>query len=158
MGSEAFASGTCVALVAVDPGTGIVRLRRLALVHDCGTAINPRLVDAQLHGGLAQGAGEALGEWLRYDASGQLVAGSLMDYWLPHADELPTFEIVAAETPSPLNRLGAKGVGEAGTIAAPVAILHAALDALRPLGVHHLDLPLTPEQVWRAIRDAGRQP
>jgi carbon-monoxide dehydrogenase large subunit len=154
MGSEAFAAGTCVAVVAIDPRTGAVRLRRLALVHDCGTAINPRLVEAQLHGGLTQGAGEALGEWLRYDESGQLVAGSLMDYWLPHADDLPSFELVTAETPSPLNRLGAKGVGEAGTIAAPVAILHAALDALRPLGVRHLDLPLTPERVWQAIRDA----
>jgi carbon-monoxide dehydrogenase large subunit len=157
MGAEAFASGACVAVVAIDPGTGRVRLRRLSLVHDCGRAINPRLVDAQLHGGLAQGVGEALGEWLRYDETGQLLTGSLMDYWLPHADDLPLFDSASAVTPSPLNRLGAKGVGEAGTIAAPVAILHAVLDALRPLGVRELELPLTSERVWRAIQDAARR-
>jgi carbon-monoxide dehydrogenase large subunit len=156
MGSETFAAGTCAAVVAIDPKTGVIRLRRLVLVHDCGAAINPRLLEAQLHGGLAQGAGEALGEWLRYDENGQLVAGSLLDYWLPHADELPSFELARAEVPSPLNRLGAKGAGEAGTIGAPLAILHAALNALRPLGVQHLDLPLTPERVWSAIRDAER--
>jgi aerobic carbon-monoxide dehydrogenase large subunit len=156
MGGEAFAFGTCVAVVEVERSTGVVRLRRLALVHDCGTPINPRLVEAQLHGGLAQGAGEALGEWLRYDENGQLLAGSLLDYWLPHADELPSFELASTTTPSPLNPLGAKGVGEAGTIAAPPAILHAVLDALRPLGVRNLDLPLSPERVWQAMQDASR--
>jgi ribosomal protein S18 acetylase RimI-like enzyme len=150
-GSEAFAFGACGALVEVEPSTGVVRLRRLVLVHDCGTPINPRLVEAQLHGGIAQGVGEALGEWLRFDEAGQLLAGSLMDYWVPHADDLPSFELAATITPTTLNRLGAKGVGEAGTIAAPSAVLHAVLDALSPLGVSELDFPLTPERVWRAI-------
>jgi carbon-monoxide dehydrogenase large subunit len=152
MHGEAFAAGSCVAVVTVDRATGVVRLRRLALVHDCGTAINPRLVEAQVHGGLAQGAGEALGEWLRFDDEGQLLAGSLMDYWVPHSDELPTFEHADAPSPSPLNRLGAKGVGEAGTIAAPPAILHAVRDALRHLGAREIDLPLTSERVWRGIQ------
>ncbi len=151
MRGEAFAAGSCVAVVTVDRATGAVRLRRLALVHDCGTAINPRLVEAQVHGGLAQGAGEALGEWLRFDDEGQLLAGSLMDYWVPHADELPAFEHADAPSPSPLNRLGAKGVGEAGTIGAPPAILHAVRDALRHLGAREIDLPLTPERVWQAL-------
>jgi len=154
MPREAFASGSCVAVVGVDPRTGVVRLRRLVLVHDCGNPINPLLVDAQLHGGLAQGAGEALGEWLRFDPAGQLLSGTLLDYWLPHADDLPAFELAEVVSPSPLNRLGAKGVGEAGTIAAPPAVLHAVLDALRPLGVTALDLPLTPERVWLAIQAA----
>jgi carbon-monoxide dehydrogenase large subunit len=152
-GTEAFAFGTCVAVVAIDRVTGVLRLRRLALVHDCGTEVNPRLVEAQLHGGLAQGAGEALGEWLRLGEDGQLLAGSFLDYWLPHADDLPRYEIATTTTPSPLSPLGTKGVGEAGTIAAPAAILHAALDALRPLGVRDLDLPLSPERVWQAMRN-----
>lgn len=156
MGREAFAFGTCVAVVGLDPATGIVRVRRLALVHDCGTSINPRFVEAQLHGGLAQGAGEALGEWLRFDSSGQLVSGSLMDYWMPHANDLPSFELAETITPSPLNRLGAKGVGEAGTIAGPPAILHATIDALRVFGVRSIDFPLTPERVWQAIQDAQK--
>jgi carbon-monoxide dehydrogenase large subunit len=155
MAGEAVAAGTCVAVVSIDPTIGTLRLRRLALVHDCGTAINPLLVEAQVHGGLAQGAGEALGEWLRFDDDGQLLTGSLMDYWLPHADDLPSFEHSAAPSPTPLNLLGAKGVGEAGTIAAPPAILAAALDALRPLGVTHLDLPLTPPRIWAAIQAAS---
>jgi carbon-monoxide dehydrogenase large subunit len=151
MGGEAFASGTCVAVVSVERTTGVIRLRRLVLVHDCGVAVNPRLVEAQLHGGLAQGVGEALGEWLRCGDDGQVLAGSLLDYWLPHADDLPFFELDAVVSPSPINPLGVKGVGEAGTIAAPTAILHAALAALRPIGVTALDLPLTSERLWRAV-------
>ncbi len=158
MHGEAFAFGTCGAVIALDRDTGVVRLRRLVLVHDCGTVVNPRLMVAQLHGGLAQGAGEALGEWLRYDDSGQLLTGSLLDYWLPRADDLPPFEIAETVTPSPLNALGTKGVGEAGTIAAPAAISHAVLDALRSLGVQSLDLPFTPERVWTALRAVGRIP
>jgi len=154
-GTEAMASGTCVAVVSIDPAIGTIRLQRLALVHDAGTAINPRLIEAQVHGGLAQGAGEALGEWLRFDDDGQLLTGSLMDYWLPHADDLPSFEHASAASPTYLNQLGVKGVGEAGTVAAPPAILAAALDALRPLGVTHLDLPLTPPRIWSAIRAAA---
>ena len=154
MQGEAFAFGTCVAVVSVDRDTGVVRLRRLVMVHDCGQAINPRLVDAQLHGGLAQGAGEALGEWIRYDEDGQLLTGSFLDYWIPHADDLPDYELSATSTPTPLNPTGAKGVGEAGTIGAPPAIAHAVLDALRPFGVRQLDLPVSPERVWNALREA----
>jgi carbon-monoxide dehydrogenase large subunit len=155
MPGEAYAFGACAAVVTVDRDTGVVRLRRLIHVYDVGTVINPRLVEAQLQGGLAQGAGEALGEWLRYGEDGQLLTGSLLDYWLPRADELPFFELGQTVTPTPLNALGAKGVGEAGTIAAPPAIAHAVLDALRPLGVRHLDMPFTPERIWRAMGEAN---
>ncbi len=154
MGGEAFAFGTCVAVVSIDRETGVVRLRRLIMVHDCGRAINPRLVEAQLHGGLTQGVGEALGEWTRYDEAGQLLTGSFLDYWIPHADDVPDYELGSTTTPCPLNPLGAKGVGEAGTIGAPPAIAHAVIDALRPFGVRHLDLPTTPERVWAALRGA----
>ena len=154
-GNEAMAAGTCVAVVSIDPAIGTLRLLRLALVHDCGTEINPFVVAAQVQGGLAQGAGEALGEWLRFDEDGQLLTGSLMDYWLPHADDLPMFEHASAAAPTYLNLLGAKGVGEAGTVAAPPAILAAAIDALRPLGVTDLELPLTPPRIWEAIQAAS---
>ncbi|MGH2460634.1 MAG: xanthine dehydrogenase family protein molybdopterin-binding subunit [Chloroflexota bacterium] len=158
MHGEAFAFGTCVAVVSLDRDTGVIRLRQLVMVHDCGQAINRRLVEAQLHGGLAQGAGEALGEWTRYDEDGQLLTGSFLDYWIPHADDLPGYELGATATPTPLNPLGAKGVGEAGTIGAPPAIVHAVLDALRPFGVQHLDLPLSPERIWAALRTAEVPP
>lgn len=154
MHGEAFAFGTCIAVVTIDRETGVVRIQRLLIVHDCGATTNPRLVVAQLHGGLAQGAGEALGEWLRYDDAGQLLTGSLLDYWVPRADDLPAFELGESVTPSPLNPLGAKGVGEAGTIAAPAAVSSGVLDALRPLGVRDLDMPFTPERVWEALRAA----
>ena len=152
MHGEAFAFGSCAAVVAVDRETGAVRLDRLVIVHDCGTVVNPRLVIAQLHGGLAQGAGEALGEWLRYDQDGQLLTGSFLDYWVPHADDLPAFELGETSTPTPLNALGAKGVGEAGTIGAPGAIAHALADALRPLGARAPDFPFTSERVWKALQ------
>lgn len=152
MGNEAYANGACVAVVGIDPATGVARLRRLILAHDGGVAINPRLVRAQLEGGLTQGMGEALGEWLRYDADGQILSGSLLDYWIPHADEVPEYEIRDVPTPTPLNQLGAKGVGEAGTIAAPPAIVNAVLNALRPLGVRSIDMPLTPERIWNALQ------
>lgn len=152
MGNESYANGSCIAVVGIDPTTGVARLRRLLLAHDGGTAINPRLVQAQLEGGLTQGVGEALGEWLRYDDAGQTLSGSLLDYWIPHADEVPNYEIRDVPTPTPLNPLGAKGVGEAGTIAAPPAIVNAVLDALRPLGVRSIDMPLIPERIWSALQ------
>jgi carbon-monoxide dehydrogenase large subunit len=151
MGGPAYANGACVAIVGIDPATGVVRLRRLVLAHDAGVAINPRLVVAQLEGGLTQGVGEALGEWLRYDPAGQILAGSLLDYWIPHADEVPDYEIREVPVPTPLNPLGAKGVGEAGTIAAPPAIVNALLAALRPLGITTIDMPLTSERVWAML-------
>ena len=123
----------------------------VACVDDAGTVINPMLVEGQIRGGFAQGLGEALMERLVYDGDGQLVTGSLMDYALPRASDIPAFAISKMETSSPNNPLGAKGVGEAGTIGAPAAILNAAIDALRPHGVTDLPMPLTSETLWRAL-------
>jgi carbon-monoxide dehydrogenase large subunit len=146
--------GTHVAVVEVDPETGIVKLRRYVAVDDCGRVINPLLVDGQIHGGLAQGIAQALYEEAVYDENGQLVSGSLMDYAVPKADDLVNFELDRTETPSPVNALGVKGIGEAGTIASSAAIVNAVVDALAPLGVKHLDMPLKPERVWQAIQQA----
>jgi aerobic carbon-monoxide dehydrogenase large subunit len=146
--------GTHVAVVEVDPETGVVKLRRYVAVDDCGRVINPLLVDGQIHGGLAQGIAQALYEEAVYDENGQLVSGSLMDYAVPKANFLPNFELDRTETPSPVNALGVKGIGEAGTIASSAAIVNAVVDALAPLGVKHLDMPLKPERVWQAIQQA----
>ena len=150
---EAWGSGCCLAQVVVDLETGQVTLERLFYVDDAGTVVNPRLVDGQIVGGIAQGVGEALLERIVYDPDGQLLTGSLMDYALPRADDMPAVRLNRLCTPSPFNTLGAKGVGEAGTIGAPPAIANAVLDALAPLGVENIELPMTPERVWRAIRD-----
>ena len=146
--------GSHVAVVEVDPETGVVKLRRYVAVDDCGRVINPLLVDGQIHGGLAQGIAQALYEEAVYDQNGQLVSGSLMDYAVPKADDLVNFELDRTETPSPVNALGVKGIGEAGTIASSAAIVNAVVDALAPLGVKHLDMPLKPERVWQAIQQA----
>jgi aerobic carbon-monoxide dehydrogenase large subunit len=146
--------GTHVAVVEVDPETGVVKLRRYVAVDDCGRVINPLLVDGQIHGGLAQGIAQALYEEAVYDENGQLVSGSMMDYAVPKADDLVNFELDRTETPSPVNALGVKGIGEAGTIASSAAIVNAVVDALAPLGVRHLDMPLKPERVWQAIQQA----
>jgi carbon-monoxide dehydrogenase large subunit len=146
--------GTHVAVVEVDPETGVIKLRRYIAVDDCGRVINPLLVDGQIHGGLAQGIAQALYEEAVYDENGQLVSGSLMDYAVPKADDLVNFELDRTETPSPVNALGVKGVGEAGTIASSATIVNAVVDALAPLGVKHLDMPLKPERVWQAIQQA----
>jgi carbon-monoxide dehydrogenase large subunit len=146
--------GSHVAVVEVDPETGVVKLRRYVAVDDCGRVINPLLVDGQIHGGLAQGIAQALYEEAVYDENGQLVSGSLMDYAVPKADDLVNFELDRTETPSPVNALGVKGIGEAGTIASSAAIVNAVVDALAPLGVKHLDMPLKPERVWQAIQQA----
>ena len=151
---EAWGCGCCLAQVSVDALTGQIKLERLWYVDDAGTVVNPRLVDGQIAGGIAQGVGEALLERIVYDADGQMPTGSLMDYALPRADDMPALRLDRMCTPSPYNTLGAKGVGEAGAIGAPPAILNAVLDALAPLGVQHVDMPLTPERVWRAIREA----
>lgn len=149
-----FPFGVHIAIVSIDPDTGKVTVERFIGVDDCGTVINPLMVEGQVHGGLAQGFGQALWEEVIFDDNGQIVTGSLMDYAVPHADQLPPFELDHTETPSPWTPHGAKGVGEAGTTGAPPAIVNAALDALRPLGVTHIDMPLTSEKVWRAIRNA----
>ena len=122
---------------------------------DFGRIINPLIVAGQVHGGLAQGIGQALLEGCVYDkASGQLLTGSLLDYAVPHADSLPKIRSQFQETPSPTNPLGVKGVGESGAIGAPPTIVHAVLDALAPFGIAHLDMPLTPQKIWAAIQRA----
>jgi aerobic carbon-monoxide dehydrogenase large subunit len=146
-----FPFGTHIAVVEVDPETGEVEIQRYIAVDDVGNVINPMIVEGQVHGGLAQGIGQALWEEAVYDESGQLLTGTLMDYALPRAHKLVSFETDRTVTPCPHNPLGVKGVGEAGAICSPAAISNAVLDALAPLGVRHLDMPLTPEKVWRAI-------
>lgn len=143
--------GIHLAVVEVDRETGQVRVERYVTVDDSGPIVNPLLAAGQVHGGLAQGIGQALWEVARYDDGGQLVTGSLMDYAIPRADDLPFFETYHTVTPSPRTLLGVKGIGESATIGSTPAIANAVMDALAPLGVTHLDLPLTPERVWQAI-------
>jgi len=146
--------GTHIAMVEVDPDTGDVEILRYMAMDDCGNVINPMIVDGQLHGGLAQGIGQALFEDAIYDADGNLLTGSLVDYPLPTAADLPSFELRRTVTPSDVNPLGVKGIGEAGTIGSAQTIVNAVVDALRPLGVNHIDMPLRPKRVWQAIQDA----
>lgn len=152
-----FPFGAHVALVEIDPATGRLDVLRYVAVDDCGPQINPLLVEGQVVGGLAQGFGQALQELIVFDANGQPLTGSLLDYGPPRAAQLPSIETAHTVTPSPFNPLGVKGVGEAGTTGGPPAIVNAALDALAPLGIHHLDMPLTPERIWRAIRAAQEE-
>ncbi len=148
-------SGVHMAYVEVDPDTGVVEILDYVAVDDSGTIINPLLARGQIHGGVVQGIGQALYEEARFDReTGQLLTGSLLDYALPHADSLPKIRSQFQQTPSPTNPLGVKGIGESGAIGAPPTIVHAVLDALVPLGIAHLDMPLTPQKIWAAIRDA----
>jgi len=149
-----FPFGAHACLVDVDPETGKVKVVRYVAVDDCGRAINPMLIDGQVHGGVAYGIGQALYERVHYDDEGQLITGTFVDYALPTAAELPSFELDRTETPSPVNSLGVKGVGEAGTIAASAAVTNAVLDAIRPLGVEFINMPLSPMLVWEAISKA----
>jgi aerobic carbon-monoxide dehydrogenase large subunit len=150
-----FPNGCQVCEVEIDEETGGVRIVRHTVVDDVGRMVNPMLVKGQIHGGVVQGLGQALFEDLVYDAeTGQLLAGSFMDYAMPRADDVPLFEVDSHEVPTSVNPLGAKGVGEAGTVGALPALVNAVNDALAPLGVRHLDMPLSPARVWRAIRDA----
>ncbi len=150
----AYPFGAHVAVVTVDPDNGLVELQRYVAADDCGPQINPMIVAGQVHGGVVQGAGQALWEGAAYDDNGQLITGTMNDYALPKAHMVPDIEILSSETPSPHNPLGVKGVGETGTIASTVTIYNAVIDALRPLGVTHIDMPITPEKVWQAIRQA----
>jgi aerobic carbon-monoxide dehydrogenase large subunit len=150
-----FPNGCHVAEVEIDPETGALAILRYTMVHDFGRMLNPLLVEGQLHGGVAQGLGQAGFEHVVYDpGSGQLLSGSFMDYCLPRAADLPDLDFVERPTPSPTNPLGIKGCGEAGAAGAPPALMNAVLYALAPLGIRHIDMPATPEQLWRAIRDA----
>jgi aerobic carbon-monoxide dehydrogenase large subunit len=149
-----FPFGAHACIVDVDPDTGKIKVVRYVAVDDCGPAINPLLIDGQVHGGVAHSIGQALYEQVVYDDAGQLVTGTFVDYALPTANEVPTFETDRTETPSPTNTLGVKGVGEAGTIAGTATVTNAVIDALRPLGVTYLDMPFTPMRVWQAIQAA----
>jgi carbon-monoxide dehydrogenase large subunit len=150
-----FPFGTHIAVVEVDRDTGDIKFLRYVAVDDCGKVINPLLVDGQVHGGIVQSIGQALYEEVVYDEQGQLVTGTLMDYALPRASHIPNFELDRTETPSPVNPLGVKGVGEAGTIGATPAIVGAVVDALAPFGVKHLDMPIRPESVWKIINSSN---
>jgi carbon-monoxide dehydrogenase large subunit len=150
-----FPFGAHVAVVEVDSETGLVRPVRHVAVDDCGRVLNPLLVEGQQHGGIAQGIGQALWEAITYDADGNPLTATLADYGLPSAAEFPSFETAGTETPTPHNPLGAKGIGESGTVGSMPAVQNAVVDALSHLGVRHLDPPLTPERVWRAIRAAA---
>jgi carbon-monoxide dehydrogenase large subunit len=150
-----FPFGAHLAVCEVDTETGLVRLLRHVAVDDCGRVHNPTLAEGQVHGGIAQGIGQALFEEVGYDADGNCLHGNLASYGMPGAADLPAFETERMETPTPLNPLGVKGIGESGTIGATPAVQNGVVDALAHLGVTHIDMPLTPERVWRAIRDAG---
>ena len=152
--TDTWPNGCHVCEAEVDPDTGEVTLVAYAIVDDVGTVINPVTLKGQIHGGVAQGVGQALMEQVVYDDSGQLLTASFMDYAMPRADTLPDMHIESAPVPTRLNPLGAKGAGEAGTVGALPAAINAVLDALAPLGVRDLDMPASPERVWRAIRDA----
>jgi aerobic carbon-monoxide dehydrogenase large subunit len=142
--------------VEIDPETGQVTLDRYTAVDDYGTLINPLLTTGQVQGGLAQGIGQALTERTVYDPdSGQMLSASFMDYQLPRAVDLPDLNITLTGIPTAANPLGVKGSGQAGAIAAPQTVISAILDALAPVGVSHIDMPATPERVWRAIQQAG---
>jgi carbon-monoxide dehydrogenase large subunit len=149
-----FPFGAHACIVEVDVETGKVDVKRYVSVDDCGPAINPMLIEGQIHGGIVHAIGQALFERIHYDEDGQLVTGTFVDYALPSAADVPSFETDRTETRSPVNSLGVKGVGEAGTIAASPAVLNAVIDALRPLGVTFLDMPISAQRVWEAVQAA----
>lgn len=151
-----FPFGTHIAVVEVFPDTGDVKILRYVSVDDCGKIISPMLVTGQVHGGLAQGIGQALFEEVQYDDSGELITGTLNDYVVPRAHHFPEFESHHTETPTYINPLGAKGIGEAATIGATPTVVNAVIDALEPWGVTHLNTPFTPERVWQAIQESGQ--
>jgi carbon-monoxide dehydrogenase large subunit len=144
--------GAYICVVDVDAGTGAVKVRRFVAVDDCGTRINPMIVEGQIHGGLADGVGMALMEVIAFDTEGNCLGGSFMDYQLPTSMECPSWELGETVTPSPHHPIGAKGVGESATVGSPAAVVNAVIDALKPYGVRHADMPLTPAQVWRTIQ------
>jgi carbon-monoxide dehydrogenase large subunit len=152
-----FPFGTHIVAAEVDRDTGQVTIRKYIAVDDCGNQVNPLLIEGQVQGGITQSIGAALMEKTVYDENGQLLTGELMDYAIPRAHDVPEYILGSTVTPSPSNPLGVKGVGEAGTIGATPAIANAVIDALSPLGIRHLDIPFTPERVWRAIQKKGDQ-
>ena len=146
-----FPFGTHIAVVEVERETGEIKFLRYVAVDDCGKVINPMLVDGQVQGGIVQALGQAMYEEVVYDEQGQLMTGTLMDYAVPKASMIPWLELDRTETPSPVNPLGVKGVGEAGTIGATPAIVNAIVDALAPFGIRHLDMPVQTGSCWRIV-------
>jgi carbon-monoxide dehydrogenase large subunit len=153
-----FPFGAYICVVDVDPGTGVVKVRRFVAVDDCGTRINPMIVEGQIHGGLTDGVGMALMELIAFDEDGNCLGASLMDYLIPTAIEVPDWETDFTVTPSPHHPIGAKGIGESATVGSPPTIVNAICDALAPFGVRHVDMPCTPSRVWEAMQGKGRPP
>ena len=153
-GNATWPFGTHMAMVEVDPDTGDVEILEYHTVDDCGNVISPMIVNGQVHGGIAQGIGQAMFEDAIYDAEGNMLTGSLLDYPLPTAADLPSFDLHRTVTPSPINPMGVKGIGEAGTIGAAHTMVNAVVDAVAPLGVKHIDMPLRPKRVWEAMQEA----
>ncbi|WP_104132641.1 aerobic carbon-monoxide dehydrogenase large subunit [Cryobacterium sp. M91] len=153
-----FPFGAYICVVDVDPGTGHVKVRRFIAVDDCGTRINPMIIEGQIHGGLTDGVGMALMEIIEFDDEGNCLGGSFMDYLIPTAMEVPDWETGFTVTPSPHHPIGAKGVGESATVGSPPAVVNAVVDALAPFGVVHMDMPCTPSRVWEAMQGRTRPP
>ncbi|TQS40244.1 aerobic carbon-monoxide dehydrogenase large subunit [Cryptosporangium phraense] len=153
-----FPYGAYICVVDVDPGTGHVKVRRFIAVDDCGTRINPMIIEGQVHGGLTDGVGMALMEFIGFDESGNCLGGSFMDYLIPTAMEVPDWETDYTVTPSPHHPIGAKGIGESATVGSPPAVVNAVVDALAPFGVTHLDMPCTPDRVWAAMQGRATPP
>ena len=151
-----FTNGCHVAEVEVDPETGVVDLLRYIAADDIGRVVDERLAEGQIHGGIAQGYGQAVRELACYDPNGQLLAGSFMDYAMPRAADLPSLDVAFVEIPATTNPLGTKGAGEAGAIASAPVIVSAVLDALAPEGVEHIEMPLMPARVWEALNRAKK--
>jgi len=152
---EAWGFGTHLAMVRIDRRTGEPHIDKLVLVDDSGVVLNPMIFDAQVHGGVAQGLGQALREQVAYGEDGTVLSGTLMDYAVPRATDMPTLILGETCTPNPFSPLGVKGVGEAGCNGAPPAVANAVMDALAPLGIKHIDMPYTPAKLWAAIQAAG---
>src|SRR6476659_5327844 len=150
--------GAYFCVVDIDPGTAVVKVRRFIAVDDCGTRINPMIIEGQVHGGITDGIGMALMEMIAFDSTGNCLGASLMDYLLPTAVEGPHFETGHTVTPSPHHPIGAKGVGESATVGSPPAVVNAVVDALAPFGVRHADMPLTPSRVWEAMQGRATPP
>jgi aerobic carbon-monoxide dehydrogenase large subunit len=150
-----FPFGAYICVVDLDRGTGAIKIRRFLAVDDCGNIINPMIVEGQIHGGLTMGIAPALFEAITYDENGNIQQGNFMDYLLPTAMETPAWETDKTVTPSPHHPLGAKGVGESATVGAPPAVANAVVDALRPFGVTHLDIPITPWKVYEILQAHG---
>ncbi len=155
-GNATFPFGAHICVVEIDAETGEIDIQRFLAVDDCGNVINPLIVDGQVHGGIAQGLAQTMFEEIVYDENGQLISGSLMDYAMPKAHQLPVFETDRTVTPTPVNPLGAKGCGEAGTIGSMPAVANAVIDALAPFGVKHMEMPFKPEKVWKAMQRNGQ--